>query len=143
MSNVYQLAATLYQQMVAHCQAASPIEACGLVGGPDAYHGTRLFPLTNVNASPTSYLLDGKDILQVLQALDQEDLELNAIYHSHPATQARPSQVDIDQAHMPTLYLILSLSDAEPVLRGYFIHDGDVKEIPVEITETGGASNVK
>ena len=143
MSKMYQIGAPLYQQLVSHCRAVSPIEACGLVGGPDMYHGSRLFPLTNIDASSTSYLLDGKDILQVLQTLDQEGLELNAVFHSHPATHARPSRVDIDQAHMPILYLILSLCEDEPVLCGYLINDGDVEEIPVIITEIGGVHNVK
>ena len=142
MSNTYRLDAGLYRQMLAQCQKDAPAEACGLLGGSDLLNGTRMFPLPNLDACAESYRMEAKEVLRVMKELDGHDLELNAIYHSHPATPARPSKVDIAQAYMPVLYLILSLCEQEPVLRGYYIEEGDVTEIPVEIVEIGGEQHV-
>lgn len=143
MSKAYRLDTFLYRQMLSQCQKDAPAEACGILGGTDALTGARIFPLENLDACAESYRMDTKEVLRVMKQLDSEDLELNAIYHSHPATPARPSAVDIAQAHMPVLYLILSLCDKEPVLRGYYIEEGNVSEIPVEIADiTGGENNV-
>lgn len=139
----YLLPRMLYEQMESYSLAAAPLEACGLVGGPDTTRASRFFLLTNLEASPTSYLMDGKEVLEVLQALDQNGLIVSAIFHSHPTTAARPSQRDINEAHVSVLYLIMSLSADKPELRGYDICNGDVQEVPVHIIETGGETNVK
>ena len=141
MSQVYKLDAALYRQMLEQCKNDAPAEACGILGGINSRRGTRIFPLDNLDACAESYRMDAKAVLDVMKALDDDDLELNAIYHSHPATPARPSKVDIAQAYMPVVYLILSLCEQEPVLRGFTIDEGDVREVPVEIVETAGESN--
>lgn len=138
MSGGYTLDAGLYRQMLEQCKKESPAEACGLLGGNDGLSGNRIFPLENLDASAESYRMDTQKVLSVMRKLDNEGMELNAIYHSHPATPARPSKVDIAQAYMPVVYLILSLCADEPVLRGYYINEGDVAEIPVKIVEKAG-----
>ncbi|MDW7652183.1 MAG: M67 family metallopeptidase [Bacillota bacterium] len=138
MNEVYKLDAALYLQMLVQCKQDAPAEACGLLGGADGRSGTRIFPLENMDACAQSYRMDAKAVLAVMKKLDEENMELNAIYHSHPATPARPSKVDIAQAYMPVVYLILSLCGEEPVLRGYTIDEGDVTEVPVEITKGAG-----
>jgi proteasome lid subunit RPN8/RPN11 len=66
--------------------------------------------------------------------MDEKGEELSAIYHSHTASPAYPSQTDINLAAYPdTLYLIVSLAEGEKDLRGYAITDGEVKEVDLEI----------
>lgn len=138
MSQVYKLDADLFRQMLAQCEKDAPAEACGLLGGVDAFSGSQIFPLENLDACAESYTMDPKAVLSVMKTLDKDEMELNAIYHSHPATPSRPSKVDIAQAYMPVVYLILSLCGTEPVLRGFHIEEGDVTEVPVEIVEKAG-----
>jgi [CysO sulfur-carrier protein]-S-L-cysteine hydrolase len=142
MSQPYRLNAALYRQMLAQCRREAPAEACGLLGGGGSLQGDVLFPMPNLDACAESYRMDSKKVLDIMKELDERGLELNAIYHSHPATPARPSRADIEQAYMPVVYLILSLCGEEPVLRGYSIEEGSVGEIPVEIEETAGGGPV-
>ena len=48
--------------------------------------------MTNADASPVSYRLDGKEQLHVFDGLDGEGWDLWAIYHSHTHSDAYPSR---------------------------------------------------
>jgi proteasome lid subunit RPN8/RPN11 len=111
-----------------------PFEGCGLLAGRD---GTvhKVFPTPNKIASAVRYEIDPKELLRVFREIDDEDLELIAIYHSHTHTQAYPSATDIRFAHYPdALYVVVSLIDIRaPIMRAYHILDGQVTEEPVEV----------
>lgn len=141
MKQLYKLEADLYQRMLELCRLKAPKEACGLLGGASRLCGDVLFPMENLDDSAESYRMDGKKVLEVMRQLDEAGLGLTAIYHSHPGTPARPSEADIAQAYLPVTYLILSLSGTKPVLRGFYILEGEVTEIPVEIVEKAGGKN--
>ncbi|PIU47526.1 MAG: hypothetical protein COS94_06795, partial [Candidatus Hydrogenedentes bacterium CG07_land_8_20_14_0_80_42_17] len=56
------------------------------------------------------------------------------VYHSHPATPARPSQEDIKLAFDPSIsYVIISLAEKDPVAKSFLIKDGKVDIEPIEI----------
>lgn len=133
LSKIYRLDETVYRQLVKHCYDSLPNEACGLLGGPDKWHGTHLFPITNVKPSPTSYRMDGKEVVAAFQKMEAENLQFNAAYHSHPTTPARPSPIDIKEAFFAGPFLILSLVHKKPVLKGFFISEGIVEEICVKV----------
>lgn len=121
----------MFDAMVAHARAHRPLEACGLVGGRDG-RAERFYPTPNADQSPVHYTIPPKEILRVMRELDRDGLELVAIFHSHPASRAYPSQTDVQNAHYPeSVYLILSLAAEEPDLRGYRIVDGTIE--PVEV----------
>jgi [CysO sulfur-carrier protein]-S-L-cysteine hydrolase len=66
--------------------------------------------------------------------MEEKGEELSAIYHSHTASPAYPSQTDINLAAYPgTLYLIVSLAEGEKNLRGFRIEDGEVTEVDLDI----------
>ena len=92
--------------------------------------------MTNADASPATYRLDGKEQLHVFNELDDRGWELWAIYHSHTHTEAYPSKTDRSQAFYPdSRYLVLSLEDRDaPVLRSFFIRDGEVEEEELIVT---------
>ena len=128
------LSQALYGQMVAHCQRHYPKEACGILAGAN---GTveRVFPMTNVDDSPISYTLDPKEQVQVHKAMAEGKLDLLAIYHSHTATAAYPSPVDVARASEPGVallmpdvrYVLVSLKDRRnPDLKAYTIQEGQV-----------------
>ncbi|HEY7282681.1 MAG TPA: M67 family metallopeptidase [Actinomycetota bacterium] len=123
-----------YDEIVAHCQAEYPNEACGLVAGKEGI-AVRVIPMRNADASPATYRLDAKEQFDVFAAMDDEGLEVYGIFHSHTHSEAFPSATDRRQALYPeSRYLILSLRDrSAPLLRGFRILDGDVTEEDVMI----------
>src|SRR3972149_2592077 len=67
--------------------------------------------------------------------------DMLAIYHSHPATAARPSAEDIRLAFTPNIaYVIISLREADaPVARCFVVENGCASDIPLNILEAGAA----
>lgn len=118
-----------YNQLLAEAQAAFPLEACGLLAG-DAGQVRRLYPVDNVLQSPSAFLMDGRQQVEAMLAMEADGWELVAIYHSHPQGPAEPSATDVAQAYYPdAIHLILSLAEqARPLLRAYHIVDGRVEE---------------
>jgi proteasome lid subunit RPN8/RPN11 len=134
-----QLPRRLYEEIIAHCQQQYPKEACGILAGTRG-EVERVFAMTNVDNSPISYALDPKEQLQVQRALMEAKLDLLAIYHSHTASAAYPSPVDVARASEPGVallmpdvrYVLVSLNDRQqPEVKSYAIRDGRV--VPDEL----------
>ncbi len=106
-----------------------PNECCGLIAAEDGVP-VKVFPMTNADASPVTYRLDGKEQLRVFDEMDEQGWELWGIYHSHTHSEAYPSETDIKLAFYPDArYLLLSLADrSAPILRSFRIADGEVTE---------------
>lgn len=126
----------LHEQLIELCREGLPNESCGLAAGaPGAL--ARLYPLTNTAASPERYEVDPLEQLNAYQSMADDELDVAAVYHSHPATPARPSVTDIAEAYDPhTAYVIVSFAAEEPSVRAFSISDGDVAELTVVITES-------
>jgi proteasome lid subunit RPN8/RPN11 len=90
----------------------------------------RIYPAANAAASPLRYEIDGAEQYRIQMAIDDADLDLGAIYHSHTRSEPYPSQTDINLAFYPdALYIIVGLaSGPEAKVRAYTIRDGEVAE---------------
>ena len=79
--------------------------------------------------------MDAKQQIQTMLTIEANDLELIAIYHSHPTSPAIPSPTDIAQAYYPELIqFILSLQKQKsPSLRAFTIINNQVDEIPFSV----------
>jgi proteasome lid subunit RPN8/RPN11 len=124
----------LYDEMVAHALEDAPNECCGMIasrdGGAVAVHRA-----VNAAASPLRYEIDGQEQFRIQMAIDDADLELGAIYHSHTRTPPEPSQTDINLAFYPeAIYIIVGVANRDaPEVRGFHIRDGHVTEAPLEV----------
>ena len=112
-----------------------PNECCGVIAS-EAGVPVKVYPMTNADASPVSYRLDGTEQLRVFDELDELGWDLWAIYHSHTHSEAYPSDTDVRLAFYPdTRYLLLSLTDREnPELRSFSIVDAEVIEEELVVT---------
>jgi [CysO sulfur-carrier protein]-S-L-cysteine hydrolase len=123
----------IYEEMLEQARAEAPNECCGLIGGRNG-DAVTLYRAKNSEASPLRYNLDPQDQFRIMSEMDERGEELAAIYHSHTASPAYPSQTDINLATYPdALYLIVSLAEGEEPLRGFEIRDGAVTEAELEI----------
>jgi proteasome lid subunit RPN8/RPN11 len=122
-------------EMIAHAREDAPNECCGIIGGVDG-RAKKLYRAINAEASPYRYSVDAKDLLRIHREIDGNGWEFLVIYHSHTHTEAYPSPTDVRLAGWPEAYYVLvSLAEAEPVVRAFRIVDGAITEDPIEVVE--------
>jgi [CysO sulfur-carrier protein]-S-L-cysteine hydrolase len=120
------MAGHVWREMVGHCAAEQPYEACGLLSGRCGRAET-IWKMENADRSPFSFSMREEQIRKVFGQMEQRGERLVAIYHSHPAAPAYPSPHDIEHACYPeTAYLVLSLAGQQPVLGCFRIHGRQV-----------------
>jgi len=130
------LGRTAYAEILAHCWAGLPLEACGLLGGTttgpaatDDADATICYPTANLAESARVYTVDPKGHLRADRDAERRGLTLIGVFHSHTHTAAYPSPTDVAQAPDPTWhYVLVSLADDAPVVRSYRIVEGNIAE---------------
>lgn len=129
------LPAVIVAEMFAHAEKDAPVEACGYLAGTGE-SVIRRYPMTNTDRSEEHFTLDPKEQFSVIKKSRQDGLEILAIYHSHTATPARPSEEDIRLAYDPAVvYVIVSLMGGSRTIKGFRIRQGKVGEEQLLITE--------
>lgn len=123
----------LVDAIVDHARAALPNECCGLlVGEPGRIDDAVRTP--NLKASPTAFLIDPSVHFATLRKARAEGRQIVGAYHSHIRSPAVPSASDIRESHDPEfVHVIVSLAEAEPVVRAFRIAQGGFQEIAVAI----------
>ena len=102
-----------YNTILTHCTAGLPNESCGLLAGTEEDEEitvTKVYLLTNVDASREHFSMDPKEQLAALKDARANGYKIIGNFHSHPESPSRPSEEDKRLAFDPTIeYLILSL----------------------------------
>jgi [CysO sulfur-carrier protein]-S-L-cysteine hydrolase len=128
------IARHMVDEIVAHAREDAPNECCGMIGGHKE-EAVTLYRATNAEASPLRYSLDAQDQFRIMRQMEDAGEELVAIYHSHTASTAYPSQTDVNLALYPdAVYLIVSLQNSDdPEVRGFWIRDGKIDDAELDI----------
>jgi proteasome lid subunit RPN8/RPN11 len=131
---VLELDQDLYDAIVAHARRDHPDEACGVIAGRDG-RPERFVPMLNAARSPTFYEFDSMELLRLYREMDARDETPVVIYHSHTATEARPSRTDVNLASEPDAhYVLVSTRDPQrEEFRSFRIVDGEVSEEEVRV----------
>ena len=118
----------LVDEMVAHARDDLPNECCGIIArAPDG--ALTLYRTTNAEASPWRFNIPAQELLHLYNAIEGGDGEMLVIYHSHVASEARPSPTDLNIARLhrgpnPWPYWVLvSLKDEQPSVRAWRIDE--------------------
>ncbi|WP_269084371.1 M67 family metallopeptidase [Brevibacillus choshinensis] len=121
METALPISKAVWREMLNHCLAEQPFEACGLLSGKYGRAET-LWKMANVDRSPDSFAMDSRQIQQVFHLISKRGEQLVGIYHSHPTAPPYPSMEDIAYASYTNVaYLILSLAGTQPALRCFNI----------------------
>jgi len=127
----------LLDEVVAHALEDPGNEVCGLVAvasGAAEPSARRVYRARNVFASPMKFEIDPVELLGLYNAIEEEGLELGAIYHSHVRSAPYPSQTDVNfAASWPGVeWIIVGLAGgSEPQVRSYLIDGGSIEEVPI------------
>ncbi|MHC4290614.1 MAG: M67 family metallopeptidase [Planctomycetota bacterium] len=123
----------IYEQILQQAKTETPLEACGILAGQNR-QVQRFYPMTNADQSNNHYMMVPKEQFDVVKDIRASGLEMLAIYHSHPETPARPSEEDLRLALTPdVIYVIVSLQNIEPAIKGFVINDYNIKDVSIRI----------
>jgi [CysO sulfur-carrier protein]-S-L-cysteine hydrolase len=110
--------------LVEHARAEDPNEACGLVVLRDG-RAERYVPGRNAASSPYRFELE---VDPEVWFLEDDGYEL-AVFHSHPASPARPSRTDVENIGLWAGKPYLILSGRTGDLAAFTIEDGRIAEL--------------
>ena len=125
---------SIINDILSHAREGYPDEVCGLMAGKDGVV-SRIFRISNVDKSSVSYMMEPSEQFRAFKEMRNEGLDLMAIYHSHPTSQAYPSRTDVRLAFYPeAVYVIASLQKAGSFdVKGFRIVDGNISEEALEV----------
>ncbi len=125
----------IVQNLLHHAQQKPGQEVCGLISSLNNIP-YKSYPIENTADQPEHFFtLDAQQQINAMRSMRQNHEKLFAIYHSHPAAAAIPSNTDIEQANYPeALYIIISLNTKGVLeLRGYQIHNTRYIEVALRL----------
>jgi [CysO sulfur-carrier protein]-S-L-cysteine hydrolase len=131
------IAPALLDALIEHALADAPNECCGVVavtpGSPPI--AAEVHRASNTAASPLRFEVDPRELLRIIDQLEDAGQELGAIYHSHTRTAPYPSQTDVNfAANWPGVeWIIIGVADLEqPEVRSYLIDGGEITEVRIQ-----------
>ena len=117
------------QAMLTHILSCLPEEGCGLISGTQDGEVVSVIPITNELHSQTAFQMAPQEQIQAFLQIEKNNLDLIAVYHSHPNGLARPSESDIDQFQYPgVIQLIWSYQNSKWRLNGFIIENRLARE---------------
>ena len=134
---------SVVRAIIEHAEGEAPNEACGYLAEQNGVI-VRHYALTNLDKAADHYSMDPKEQFAAIKDIRGRELQLAAVYHSHPETPARPSAEDIRLAYDPEIsYLIISLAESAPGIKSFKIRSDTVSPEEIEIVEEVGEISVK
>ncbi len=115
-----------------HVAAHAPLEACGLLAGKQDSVETVL-RVRNAEQSPVRFLMDAQEQYNAFEWMDANGLDLLGIFHSHPSGPETVSPTDIAEAAYDVVHLIWSRTGRTWKSRGFWIENGQVTEVTLQI----------
>jgi len=121
----------LVNKLLAHAQRDPKIEACGLIGN-DEQDEKYYYPIDNVSKNPSCrFMMDAPQQIDAMKQMREKKQSLFAIVHSHPTSQAIPSDTDIEEnSYKDAFYIIISLNTKGVLeMRAYTQKGGSMQEV--------------
>jgi proteasome lid subunit RPN8/RPN11 len=113
---------------------ASPLEACGLLAGKND-EVEKVLLVRNQAQSAVRFVMEPYEQLEAFDWIDSNGLDLLGIFHSHPAGPETASATDIKEAAYEVVHVIWSRDQGHWQARGFWIENGTVSEVSLQIFE--------
>ncbi len=123
--------------IIDYAKQGHPYEVCGLIAGRDGI-AHEVMPIPNASLTPdVTFDMERQAMVDAIIRFQRCDLEIVAIYHSHPDGEPIPSEGDIMQATWPdAIYIIVGLDNPEPPeVRAWLIRNGEAEPAELIVME--------
>jgi proteasome lid subunit RPN8/RPN11 len=130
-----QLSAALRERIHDEARGSYPAEACGFLVGNGNATGVLVadvIPATNRAADRDRFLIDPRDVFEVMKGARAHGGEVVAVYHSHPDASPVPSMTDRHEAWGDWLHVIVSCEAGESCdARCWRLAERDFVAVPI------------
>ena len=120
-------------KLIAHAIKQQPSESCAMLLGKkvgDNWNVKEVFLTQNIDDSQTNFTISPEELLKGYQIAEKNQLEVVGIFHSHPNSDAIPSNTDKKfMQNNPVPWIIFSGVNND--LKAYLL-DSNVIEIPIK-----------
>ena len=120
-------------KLIAHAIEQQPSESCAMLFGKkvgDDWNVKEVFLTQNMDNSQTNFTISPEELLKGYQVAQKNQLEVVGVFHSHPNSDAIPSNTDKKfMQNNPVPWIIFS--GVNNNLKAYLL-DSDIIEIPIK-----------
>ncbi len=117
-----------------HAEQENPNESCAILFGKESGETTfveKIFLTENIENSPANFTISAEQRLEADKIERESDLKIIGIFHSHPNSEAYPSNTDKKFMELnPEIWIIFSGISKD--FKAYIL-DNDIKVISIEI----------
>ena len=114
-----------------HAQKDEPNESCAILFGKDDTV-SEIFLTENIEKSPVNFTISNDELIEAYKIAEEKKMEVMGIFHSHPNSEAYPSNTDKKfMQGNPVVWIIYSGTNED--FRGYTL-ESDIQEILVEFS---------
>ncbi|MGH1520769.1 MAG: Mov34/MPN/PAD-1 family protein [Nitrosopumilus sp.] len=111
-----------------HAIKEQPNESCAILFGKENQI-LDIFITKNIEESPTTFTISSEQLIKAYNIAEKKDMEIIGIFHSHPTSDAYPSNTDRKfMLSNPVTWIIYSCIKNE--FRAYFLNSSLI-EIPI------------
>ena len=111
-----------------HAEKENPNESCALLFGRDNLV-SEVFLTKNIEESPINFTISNEQLIEGYNLAEGKQLEVIGIFHSHPNSEAYPSNTDKKFMHNnPVVWIIYS--GISKKFRAYIL-ESDIIEITI------------
>lgn len=117
-----------------HSEKNSPNEACAILFGKtedDNVIVSEVFLTKNIEDSPVNFTISPEEVISAYSKAERENLDVSAIFHSHPGSVAYPSNTDKRFMEINPIPWVI-FSNIHDEFKAY-IYDLDLVPVPVKI----------
>ena len=112
-----------------HSENQKPNESCAILFGKND-QVLDLFLTENIEKSSVNFTISNEQLIEGYKIAEEKEMEVIGIFHSHPDSEAYPSNTDKKfMQSNPVVWIIYSGINKN--FRAYFL-DSDITEIPIE-----------
>ena len=127
------LSITNKQELVKYAEAEKPYESCAILTGnenDENWTVKKLFLIENTAKSKVTFTISPDEEFRVDQIAKESNMEIVCIFHSHPESEAHPSETDKKFMRVNPFPWII-YSDTTKEMNCFILENDNVKQIPI------------
>ncbi len=120
---------TIKKILTQHAESENPNESCAILYG-NGNIVSDVFLTNNIEQSPVNFTISNEQLIEGYKIAEEKKMDVVGIFHSHPNSEAYPSNTDKKFMHSnPVAWIIYSGINQD--FKAYVL-ESDILEIPIQ-----------